>query len=146
MSRGLEVALGAGVLLLAGLIALYGIGARAGAGGGSYTLFAEFDDASGIRPGTLVEIAGVPVGRVVEVTLNEVYFARVRLAIDEGIVVPEDSELAWRQSDLIGAPRLSILVFDAFGEPMVDGDQFSAVDPADNFFELLSNLAGQSDG
>lgn len=146
-SRRFEIGVGALVLILAAALLVFGLQSRQALGEAGYTLYAEFSDASGIRPGTVVEISGVPVGRVTSVELNEIYFATVALEINAGVVIPEDSELAWRQSDLLGAPRLSIIVFDAFGEPMGEGDVFSSVDPADNFFELLSNLAaGGADG
>ena len=146
--RSLEILAGALVLVLAAAALIFGLNQRPSSGGDSYRLYAEFDDASGIRAGTVVEVAGVPVGRVSSIELNDFYFAQVEMKIDASIQIPEDSELVWRQSDLIGSPSLSILVFDTFSDPMQDGDVFSSVDPADNFFELLSNLAGQasSDG
>lgn len=141
-SRVLETLVGAAVLAIAAAALGYAL-TRPQAGGAGYDVFADFADASGVRPGTRVEIAGVRVGQVAEVTLTDAYFARARLRIDAGVAIPEDSELAWRQSDLIGAPSLSILVFDLDGTPLQDGDFFSTVDPADNFFELLSSLARQ---
>ena len=140
-SRWFEIVTGALVLILAAALLIFGLRSRPAGGGAGYTLYAEFSDASGIRPGTVVEISGVPVGRVTSVMLNDIYFATVALHIDEAVVIPEDSELVWRQSDLLGAPRLSILVFDASTDPLIDGDAFLSTDPADNFFEMLSNLA-----
>lgn len=116
------------------------------ADGPGYRLFADFDDASGLRPGTVVEIAGVPVGQVTGLTLNEYSQARVEMRVQPNVLIPEEAELAWRQSDLLGAPRLSILIFDMVEPYLSDGDFFSVVDPADNFFELLSNLAQGAGG
>lgn len=107
-----------------------------------YSLYADFEDASGIRPGTVVDMAGVPVGRVTGVALNEFYQARVQIHLEAGVAIPEASELAWRQLDLLAAPRLTIVPFALEGPYLQDGDFFSAVDPADNILEVLSNLAG----
>ena len=142
--RGLEILVGGGVLLLALFSLIFAINQRTTHSDGAYTLYGEFTDASGIGPGTVVEIAGVPIGEVIGVELNEALFAKVAMRIDGTVQIPEDSELAWRQSDLIGSPRLSVLVFDMFAPPLGDGDFFSSVDPADNFFELLSSLASQA--
>jgi len=138
--RLVEISVGLAVLVIAGLALAWGIAQRP-ANSGGYDLYADFTDASGILPGTLVEIAGVPVGQVTAVTLTPGYDARVALRIDEGVQIPEESELAWRQSDLIGAPRLSILIFDLGGEVLRPGDFFATTDPADNFFDVLSDLA-----
>ncbi len=138
--RFIETGVGLLVLAVAALALLWGLGQR-GTRGGGYDLYADFVDASGVAPGTLVEIAGVPVGRVVAVDLTDTYDARVRLRIDAGVQIPAEAELAWRQSDLIGAPRLAVLIFDLGDEVLQPGDFFAATDPADNFFEVLSELA-----
>lgn len=143
-SRLIEILTGALVLGLAGFILVFALGNRASTGASGYELRADFEDASGIRAGTTVEIAGVPIGRVTSVSLREDFYADVRMRIDADVRIPEESELAWRQSDLIGSPSLTVIVLDAGSEPLAPGDAFSSVDPADNFFELLSSLAGQS--
>ena len=142
MKRPFETAVGALVLLLAGLFLFYGLVSRPGSGGSGYTLYADFSDASGLRIGTVVESAGVPIGRITSLTLGQDYFARVAVEIDAGITLPEGSQLAWRQASLIGAPTLAVLIEDPFSDPLEDGDVFSSVDPADNLFELLYALAG----
>ena len=143
-NRTVETLLGVLILLLAALALTLAAQQRPGGGGDGYELLADFTDASGIQPGTLVEIAGVPIGRVTQVDLSPDYFARVRMHISAGIQIPEEAELAWRQSDLLGAPRLSVLIFDISESYLTDGDFFASVDPADNFFDVLSNLAQES--
>ncbi len=139
--RLIETAVGLLVLVLAAVALIWGVGQRGTPGHGSYDLYADFSDASGIAPGTLVEIAGVPVGQVVAVDLTDTYDARVQLRINAGVQIPAEAELAWRQSDLIGAPRLAVLIFDLGNDVLEPGDFFAATDPADNFFEVLSDLA-----
>ena len=56
----------------------------------------------------------MPIGRVTSITLGPDYFARVTLEIDAGIRIPEESQLAWRQASLIGAPTLAVLIEDPF--------------------------------
>ena len=143
-SRLLEVITGGLVLALAIFVLVYGLQNRPSNGASGYELRAEFQDASGIRAGTTVEIAGVPVGRVTSVSLRDDFYAEVRMRIDGKVSIPEESELAWRQADLIGSPSLTVIVLDPESDPLQPGDAFSNVDPADNFFELLSSLASQS--
>ncbi|MGB0785586.1 MAG: MlaD family protein [Alphaproteobacteria bacterium] len=139
-TRSLEIIIGALVLVLGFVGLVFGI-SRSGVQSAGYKLYASFTDATGIFAGTLVEIAGVPVGQVTDVRLSDNYDAQITIHINENIEIPEDSELAWRQSDLIGAPRLSILVFDVTSEILQPNDYFSSTDPADNFFDVLSDLA-----
>ena len=145
-SRFIEVITGALVLGLAIFVLIYGLRNRSNSGASGYELRAEFQDASGIRAGTTVEIAGVPIGRVTSVSLRDDFYADVRMRIDTDVSIPEESELAWRQADLIGSPSLTVIVLDSASDPLPPGGVFANVDPADNFFELLSSLASQSAG
>lgn len=148
-SRRFEIGVGALVLILAAALLVFGLRSRPSGGGSGYTLYAVFEDVSGIRAGSVVSVSGVPIGRVTSVELDEYYSALVAIQINEGVLLPDGSEIAWRQSDLLGSPGLSVI---PFGDPqedgaMLDGDYFSDTDPADNFFEVLSGLAaGSGDG
>ena len=146
-NRLLETLTGALVLAFAALALAYGLW-RPGQGGQGtgYTLYADFQDASDIRAGTAVEIAGVPIGRVSDVHLTEFHYARVAMRIDGGIAIPVESELAWTQPGLLGAPRLNVLVFEDSGEMLQDGDFFDSVRPAYNLIEGFIATSGGDDG
>ncbi len=110
MSRvNMEVVVG--FFLLLGLLALGYLAIKLGRmeviGGGGYTVYATFPTVGGLRAGSAVEIAGVEVGRVEEISLKD-YQARVALRIDGGIKLPEDSIISIRTKGLIGEQLVRI--------------------------------------
>ena len=66
-----------------------------------YTVYAEFDQAGGIKPGASVEIAGVSVGKVTDVNLDK-YQALLTLEINKGIKLQDDSIASIKTKGLIG--------------------------------------------
>jgi phospholipid/cholesterol/gamma-HCH transport system substrate-binding protein len=52
----------------------------------SYELFAKFDNVSGLKDGDTVEIAGVPVGKVINIDLGDER-ANVSMRINDGVKV-----------------------------------------------------------
>lgn len=146
MNRALETAVGAFVLLIAGVFLYVGLQSRPTTGQSHYTVFADFADATGVRAGTSVQTAGVPIGQVTGVSLTDLGLARVTFQINQDVSIPEDSQVAVRASGLIGAPVLDIRL-DPTGSPaLADGDQLYDTDPADDLFELLYALAGSGGG
>ena len=70
---------------------------------------ASFFDASGIRVGSEIKLAGVNIGRVIDVSLNaDTYSAEVILAINSNIRVPDDSEAIITSEGLLGSNFVSI--------------------------------------
>ncbi len=72
-----------------------------------YTIYADFESAAGLGPGTPVEIAGVRVGRVDTVQLTGTR-ARVRLTIDSDIEIQEDAIASIHTKGLLGGPYVLI--------------------------------------
>ncbi|MDI1471399.1 MAG: outer membrane lipid asymmetry maintenance protein MlaD [Thermodesulfovibrio sp.] len=108
--ENLEIAVG--IFVLIGIIALGYLSFKLGKieflSGGYYTLYAEFDKVGGIKKGSVVEIAGVPVGSVEKVTINERYHAVVEIRILNSIKLPEDSIASVRTKGLIGEKYIQI--------------------------------------
>ncbi len=69
-----------------------------------YTLYASFNSVSGLRTGGTVEIAGVTVGKVVNITLdqNNDYRARVEMRINDKVRFGDDVIASVKTSGLIG--------------------------------------------
>ncbi len=67
-----------------------------------YDIYAEFENVGGLKTGAVVEIAGVEVGRVREITLTEDNMARVRMHIYEGVRIPDDTIASIKTKGLIG--------------------------------------------
>lgn len=67
----------------------------------TYSIEAEFDNISGLKRGATVEIAGVRIGQVAEIYLEDP-MAVVRLEIDRGIRIQTDDIIYIRTKGIIG--------------------------------------------
>ena len=76
-------------------------------GGRGYTVMAEFDSVAGLKNGAVVEIGGVEVGRVREITLKN-YKAIVAMSIDPGVKLQDDAIVSVRTKGLIGERYIRI--------------------------------------
>lgn len=109
MRRGIEI--GVGLFMLVGLFALAYLSIRLGQvdvfGVRGYTIYADFPTVGGLKSGSAVEIAGVPIGRVESIQLRD-YQARVALHIKRGIAVQSDSIASIKTKGLIGEKFVQI--------------------------------------
>ena len=76
--------------------------------GSGYKVYATFNRASGVGPGTAVQIAGIPVGAVETIDLNPDFRARVAMRIDPAIRLPRDTSAAIHTDGLFGGKFLSL--------------------------------------
>ena len=67
-----------------------------------YPVYASFDSTSGLKTGAVVEIAGVEVGIVKDIQLNEDFLSRVKMEIMPGVAIPDDSIASIRTRGIIG--------------------------------------------
>ncbi len=106
-----NVELAVGFFLLIGIIALAYISVKLGKleviGKPGYTIFAEFDNDGGIKAGASVEIAGVPIGKVNTIRLDN-YQALVELVINRHVKLQEDSIASIKSKGLIGEKFIQI--------------------------------------
>ncbi len=72
-----------------------------------YTLYASFDNISGLKTGDQVQLAGVQIGKVVNIGIKD-YRARVALRVNEGVQIDEDAIAAIKTSGIIGDKYVSI--------------------------------------
>jgi len=98
MAVGVFVFLG---LLAIGWLAII-VGQFGGLGQSGYTLTADFDDAGGVRKGGDIMMAGVIVGRVDSVHLQDNDHAAMVLRINDGIQITEDAFASIRTKGIIG--------------------------------------------
>jgi len=100
-----RVEIAVGLFVLAGLAALAYLSIRLGkleiVGGDYVPVYAEFSSVAGLRKGGSVEIAGVGVGKVDDIRIND-YKARVLLKVRTDIALPEDTIASVRTRGLIG--------------------------------------------
>ena len=101
-----SVELSAGVFVLLGLVAVAWFAIQAGAriplAGSTYAVNARFSNAGGLKPGSQVFLAGVPIGRVDNINLDPQYAAVVRLEVNKEVQLPNDTIASIRTSGLIG--------------------------------------------
>lgn len=101
--RNLETAVG--FFVLVGIACLAWLSIRLGKieimGGDYVPVHAEFASVSGLKPGAGVEIAGVEIGKVDSIVLDD-FRANVRMKIRRGIRLQEDTIASIRTRGLIG--------------------------------------------
>lgn len=100
-----------GLFVVAGIVALAWLSVRLGklelVGDRGYTVIAEFDSVAGLKNGSVVEIAGVEVGRVKDIGLDS-YRARIAMSIDPAVKLQDDSIVSIRTKGLIGEKYVRI--------------------------------------
>ncbi len=111
-----EILVGGVVLAAAiGFVVYTAQATGAGARAGGYELTASFRSLEGVGPGTDIRLAGVKVGTVSDVTLNQdTYRADMVMAIREGINIPDDSAVLIASEGLLGG---SFVEIDPGGSP-----------------------------
>jgi len=70
--------------------------------GSTYVLRAEFDNVAGIKKGASVQVAGVTVGEVAEITLSDTEAALLSLRIEKSLKVSVDSIASVKSQGIIG--------------------------------------------
>ena len=103
--------LAVGIFLIIGILSLAYISIKLGKlevlGSQGYTLYAEFEDAGGVKPGASVEIAGVQIGKVKNITLDN-YQALVEFTISKNVEIQEDAIASIKTKGLIGEKYVQI--------------------------------------
>jgi len=75
--------------------------------GNNYEVYAIFSDVGGLKTGSSVDIAGLEVGRVSSMTLND-YEAKVVLSIKKDVKLQEDTIASIKTRGLIGEKFLAL--------------------------------------
>lgn len=106
-----ETLLGAVVLVFAGAFLFFMTqGTSVSGGASSYEVFARFRSAEGVAIGSDVRMAGVKIGSVTALNLDqETYLATTRFAVTGDIKIPDDSEVAVASEGLLGGAFVEIV-------------------------------------
>lgn len=130
-----------GIFVLAGLLCLGYITVKLGKmelfGNDGYTVTADFSSITGLRTGASVEIAGVPVGKVTGITLNENYMASVNLQLAPHVKVSDDAIASIKTSGIIGDKYVSISLGGS-EDMLADGDRLTETESAVDIEALIS--------
>lgn len=109
--KKLDLELAVGLFFIVGIACLTYLSIRLGRmeviGGRGTVMYARFSNVGGLKEGAPVEIAGVEIGRVKDITLDD-YQAKVKMLIDPGIEIQEDAIAAVKTKGLIGEKYVEI--------------------------------------
>ena len=129
-----------GAFVLVGIVCLGYLSIKLGKleviGGDLYEVDAQFNSASGLKPGTTVEIAGVEVGRVKSIMLKEDR-AMVRLAVQNGTKLYSDTIASIKTRGIIGEKFLALSPGGG-GDPLKAGDMIRDTESGLDLEELVS--------
>ena len=130
-----------GVFVLLGLLSIGWMAVKLGQVGGlgetGYNLTAVFDDVGGVRNGSDIMMAGVVIGRVADVRLQDNRKAVTVLHINEGVRIAEDAFASVRTKGIIGDRYIRITqgMEDSY---LAEGDEIEETESALNIEDLVS--------
>ena len=129
-----------GVFVLVGMLCLAFLSIKLGKlemiGGDVYEVEAQFTSASGLKPGSTIEIAGVEVGRVRGITLIADR-ARVKLAVNNTVKLYTDTFASIKTRGIIGEKFLALSPGGG-GDPLKPGDTIRDTEAGLDLEELVS--------
>jgi phospholipid/cholesterol/gamma-HCH transport system substrate-binding protein len=136
-----DLELATGFFVLVGILALGYISIKLGKleiiGTEGYVIYASFEKSGGIKPGSVVEIAGVEVGKVKSVRLNEDYQAVVEMTIRKNVKIQDDAIASIKTKGLIGEKYIQITP-GASEKIIAHGGRIRETESAVDLEELIS--------
>jgi phospholipid/cholesterol/gamma-HCH transport system substrate-binding protein len=138
----IELSVGAFVLVGTAAIVWFAVQAGAGValGGSRYEVKARFTNIGGLKTGSQVLIAGVPVGRVERIDLDPQYAAIVHMSVSQGVRLPPDTIASIKTSGLIG-DKFIALAPGADSGNISPGDTITDTESAVDLESLISRFA-----
>jgi len=129
-----------GLFVVAGFLAIGYLSIQVGglsyAGPGGLALAGSFDEVGGLSVRAPVKIAGVNVGRVRSIALDEDLRARVEIDVDASLELPIDTAAGIRTSGLLG-DQFVALEPGAEDAVLVSGDELEFTESAVNLDKLI---------
>jgi phospholipid/cholesterol/gamma-HCH transport system substrate-binding protein len=139
--RKFDIELTVGLFLIAGILCLGYLSIRLGKmellGSEGYEIYGLFGNSGGLKNGSSISIAGVEVGRVKGVILED-YQAKVVMSLGERVKVQEDSIASIKTRGLIGEKFVEITP-GASEKILGPGGRIRETQPAVDFEQLLSS-------
>lgn len=134
-----------GIFLILGFVALGWLALQLGevpwlADSRSYILFGEFNNISGVKAGADIQISGVKVGMVKDLSLNDQSFAVVAMQLNREVKVPVDSIASVKSQGIIGDKFIQISLG---GDELVfkDGETITDTESAVDLESIISKFA-----
>ncbi len=132
-----------GVFVLIGLLCLGYLTIKLGKlemfSGNGYNIQARFTSVAGLKVGAGIEIAGVSVGKVTKIALDQTtYTAEVTLQLPPEVVLSNDAIASIKTSGLIGDKYISISLGN--GNPIPPGGQLTETESSVDIESLISKV------
>jgi phospholipid/cholesterol/gamma-HCH transport system substrate-binding protein len=137
-----DLELAVGLFIIAGILCLGYLSIKLGKmeimGERGYEIYGVFSNIGGLKVGSSVEIAGVNVGRVKSIVLND-YQARVVFNFPKGLTIQEDAIASIKTRGLIGEKYIDIT--PGGSEKVIKpGGRIRETQPAIDMEELISKF------
>ncbi len=105
MKNGMEFLVG--IFMIAGFVAFGYLALQLGevtmlSSSKNYTIVAQFDNIAGVKKGASVQVAGVVVGQVSRIWLDDDGYANVAMQVENKLELPVDSMASVKSTGLIG--------------------------------------------
>ena len=130
-----------GLFVFLGIVGMFymalKLGEVGGLGASGYVVMADFDDAGGIRPGADVMMAGVVIGRVENVSLNDDDQAELSLRIHDGVKLTADAIASIRTKGIIG-DRYVRISQGGDDQYLANGDSIEETESAISIEDLIA--------
>lgn len=114
------------------MVAAFNLGKFPGFRGGTYR--AEFRDASGIHKGNMVQVGGIRVGRVQDVSLKNSNTVVVTFDVDNGVDLGSESRASIEVLNLLGEKYLDV---QPAGSGELDEDDVIPVDRTESAYDIV---------
>ena len=140
--RRFDLELSVGIFILAGILCLGYLSIRLAKmeilGGEGYEIHAIFSDIGGLKEGASVVIAGVTVGRVRTITMED-YEAKVVFSFPKEVKLQEDAIASIKTKGMIGEKYIQIT--PGGSEKIIQpGGRIRETQPAVDMEQLISNF------
>lgn len=134
-----------GLFMVAGFAAIVYLALNLGevpllTSGSTYAVEAEFDNVSGIKKGAAVQVAGVTVGEVSGIMLNEDRLAQLQLRVDNSLKIPADSIVSVKSQGIIGDKYIQITLGGSL-ESFKPGELIVETESSVDIESLISKFA-----
>jgi len=134
-----------GIFVLIGMLCIGYLAIKLGKmewiGDNNYELTARFESVSGLKVGAQVEMAGVPIGQVKSINLDQDrQVALVKVKIQNGIILTDDVIASVKTSGLIGDKFIKITPGGS-DEILKQGDAITETESSLDIEDLISKYA-----
>lgn len=140
--RNLSSALRVGVLLLLALVGgwyVYRLVVQRAGTAGGYHVYALFRDASGLVPRSRITMAGIPVGRIDSIRLQD-GMARVEMIVNKDVSLFDDATVSRRAASLLGEYQLVLAPGTTGLRRLADGDRVRVLQEGASTDDIVNNV------